>query len=76
GDSMTKGSRPTAVLASLGTASVVMGVVAWVGAAWLKVWVPRFDPIRPGRSALGSPALDSQAPSSSASSPERSTPEP
>ena len=65
-----------AVVASLGTASVVMGVVAWVGAAWLKVWVPRFDPIRPGRSALGSPALDSQAPSSSASSPERSTPEP
>jgi MFS family permease len=65
-----------AVLASLGTASVVMGVVAWAGAAWLKVWVPRFDPIRPGRSALGSPALDSQAPSSSASSPERSTPEP
>ena len=39
-----------AVLASLGTASVVMGVVAWAGAAWLKVWVPRFDPIRPERS--------------------------
>ena len=39
-----------AVVASLGTASVVMGVVAWAGAAWLKVWVPRFDPIRPERS--------------------------
>ena len=39
-----------AVLASLGTASVVMGGVAWAGAAWLKVWVPRFDPIRPERS--------------------------
>jgi MFS family permease len=70
-----------AVLASLGTASVVMGVVAWAGAVWLKVWVPRFDPIRPGRSALdsqvpGPSAPDSQAPSSSASNSERSTPEP
>ena len=64
-----------AVLASLGTASVVMGVVAWAGAAWLKVWVPRFDPIRPGRSALDSQVPGPSAPSSSASNSERSTPE-
>ena len=38
-----------AVLGSLGSASVVMGVVAWAGAAWLRVWVPRFDPVGRGR---------------------------
>ena len=65
-----------AVLASLGTASVVMGVVAWAGAAWLKVWVPRFDPIRPKRSALDSQVPGPSAPSSSAPNSERSTPEP
>ena len=64
-----------AVLASLGTASVVMGVVAWAGAAWLKVWVPRFDPIRPKRSALDSQVPGPSAPSSSAPNSERSTPE-
>jgi MFS family permease len=33
-----------AVLASLGTASVAMGLLAWAGAVWLRVWVPRYDP--------------------------------
>jgi MFS family permease len=37
-----------AVLASLGWASVTMGLLAWAGAAWLRVWVPRFDPVRRG----------------------------
>lgn len=59
-----------AVFGSLGTAAVAMGVVAWVGAAWLRVWVPRFDPIRPGRS--GSSA---RASSPKASDPQRLTPE-
>lgn len=39
-----------AVVASLGTASVAMGLLAWAGAAWLRVWVPRYDPVnRPVR---------------------------
>ena len=43
-----------AVLASLGTASVAMGLLAWAGAVWLRVWVPRYDPrgkVRGARSA-------------------------
>ncbi|MFZ1287863.1 MAG: MFS transporter, partial [Candidatus Phosphoribacter sp.] len=35
-------------VASLGAASVVMGLLAWAGAGWLRVWVPRYDPIRRG----------------------------
>ena len=44
-----------AVVASLGWASVTMGLLAWVGAAWLRVWVPRFDPIRRGPASAPRP---------------------
>ena len=63
----------------------LMGDIGWASGPALvsavAVVVPRFDPIRPGRSALdsqvpGPSAPDSQAPSSSASNSERSTPEP
>lgn len=39
----------TAVM-TLGAASVVLGAGAAVGAAWLRVWVPRHDPTRSRRS--------------------------
>lgn len=34
------------LVAPLGAAAVAMGMVALVGAGWLRVWVPRFDPVR------------------------------
>ena len=38
-----------AAVLSLGAAAVMMGGLAWLGAAWLRVWVPRYDPTRAGR---------------------------
>ncbi len=32
-------------VASLGMASVAIGLLAWAGAGWLRVWVPRYDPV-------------------------------
>ncbi len=34
-----------AVAASLGLAAVAVGVLSFVGAGWMRVWVPRYDPI-------------------------------
>ncbi len=34
-----------AAVASLGLAAVALGVVSLVGAGWMRVWVPRYDPI-------------------------------
>ncbi len=34
-----------AALASLASASVVLGLLALAGAAWMRLWVPRYDPI-------------------------------
>jgi MFS family permease len=31
----------------LGAAAVAMGAAALVGAGWLRVWLPRFDPVSP-----------------------------
>lgn len=33
-------------LSGLGAAALVMAGVAWLGAGWLRVWVPRYDPTR------------------------------
>jgi hypothetical protein len=33
----------------LGAAAVAMGATALVGAGWLRVWLPRFDPVSPAR---------------------------
>jgi MFS family permease len=33
----------------LGAAAVAMGAAALVGAGWLRVWLPRFDPVSPAR---------------------------
>ena len=38
-----------AAVLSLGAAAVMMGGLAWLGAAWLRAWVPRYDPTRAGR---------------------------
>ncbi len=57
-----------AVVASLGWASVTMGLLAWAGAGWLRVWVPRFDPIR--RGSASAPRPDPPPRSGPASTPE------
>ncbi len=38
------------LVAPLGVAAVAMGVAALGGAGWLRLWVPRFDPVSRGRS--------------------------
>ena len=38
-----------AAVLSLGAAAVLMGGLAWMGAAWLRIWVPRYDPTRARR---------------------------
>jgi MFS family permease len=53
-------SGPAAVSAitvafPLAAAAVVMGAAAFVGAGWLRVWLPRFDPITRTSPARGGP---------------------
>ena len=40
----------------LGAAAVAMGAAALVGAGWLRVWLPRFDPISRGSLPRGRPS--------------------
>lgn len=42
------------LVAPLGVAAVVMGAGALVGAGWLRLWVPRFDPVTRGKRGGGS----------------------
>lgn len=35
-------------LMSLGWASVAVGLLAWLGAVWMRLWIPRHDPVTRG----------------------------
>lgn len=49
----------------LAGAAVAMGAVAVVGAGWLRVWVPRFDPVSRRAATTAALVADPEVPSSS-----------